>query len=47
MAVAKHYGVLPDDVESRMSEYWFNRTLVFMEAEAIEEERRHKEMNRK
>jgi len=35
MIVAEKYGVLPDDVENRMSDYWFSRAWEYIEAESI------------
>jgi len=40
IAIAEKFGCLPDDVESRMSEFWLNRVTVAMEAEAIDQKRR-------
>lgn len=35
MVIAEKFGVLPDDVENRMSEYYFERVLEWMAGEAI------------
>lgn len=42
MAVAEKFGVLPDDVEARCSEYWLNQIAVSMEGHALDDERRFK-----
>jgi hypothetical protein len=41
--IAERFGVLPDEAEN-MSEYWFNRTVDVMQAEAIN--RKEEESNR-
>lgn len=35
LILAEHFGVLPDDVEQRMSEYWRYRAWEFIQGKAI------------
>jgi hypothetical protein len=44
--VAAKFGQLPDTIERQMSKYWFNRTVLFMDAETLDQERRNDEMEK-
>jgi len=47
IAIAEKFGQLPDTVEREMSDYWFKRTVVQMDAAIIERERKDREDERK
>jgi hypothetical protein len=42
LVIARELGQLPDVVESEMSEYWINRMVVILEAEAIRHQNEQK-----
>lgn len=46
IAIAEKFGVLPDTVESEMSDYWFKRVVVQMDAEIIDRKRKEREDER-
>lgn len=47
IAIAEKFHQLPDVVESQMSDYWFKRVVVQMDAEVIDNKRKEKEEERK
>jgi len=47
IAIAEKFGQLPETIESQLTEYWFNRIVVQMDAQTIDAERRERERERK
>jgi len=47
IAVAEKFGQLPDTVEREMTDYWFRRVVVQMDANILDRERKDKEDERK
>lgn len=43
--IARELHKMPEEIEN-MSEYWFNRMVVFLDAEALDRQRRNDEMER-
>lgn len=44
IAMAEKFGKMPHEIERDLPEYWFTRTLVIMDAETLDRERRDREM---
>jgi hypothetical protein len=47
LQVAERFGQLPDTVENEMSEYWFDKAVVLIHGESLDNQRRIKEARRK